>query len=67
MTRRIALEQAAAIIAKAVPDIAHLISLLEQAGLRRLAEALGTRPTEVGLPQLARAEVLRMWLDGKLR
>jgi hypothetical protein len=60
MTRRIA------IIAKSVPDLAYLVSLLEQAGLSRLADALGTRPLAVR-PRLDGDEVIRMWREGRLR
>jgi hypothetical protein len=69
MSRQQALVEAAAIIARSVPDIRHLASLLEDAGLRRLAEVLlDRRPAEVGgAPQLARAEVLAMWRTGKMR
>lgn len=66
MTRAEALVEAAAVIAKAVPDLAHLASLLEQAGLRRLADALGTSPPAVK-PRLDDDEILEMWRTGRIR
>jgi hypothetical protein len=66
MTRGEALAEAAAIIAKAVPDLAYLAELLEHAGLRRLADGLGTRPPAVR-PRLDDDEILEMWRTGKIR
>jgi hypothetical protein len=64
MSRRAALDEAAAIIARSVADLAYLVSLLERAGLRRLAEPPAPLRRE---PHLEREEILRMWREGEIR
>jgi hypothetical protein len=68
VTRAEALEAAAREIARAVPDLKHLIDLLEAAGgVTRLAAALRAVRPEIAIGGGPRGLDAKMWLEGRVR
>jgi hypothetical protein len=66
MSRAQALDLAAGVIARHVPDLAHLIDLLEIAGQRRLATALRGHLAQHPVVTGAAKPDASMWLRGRL-
>jgi hypothetical protein len=67
VSRNAALIAAAEIISRSVPDLAHLIELLDRAGAARLAAALRARSgTPAALQGSPKIDV-ELWESGRLR